>query len=1114
MIKYLVNNEGADVNATTMAQGFLSRAPAWILAVENQHPECAQFLIKSGSEIREKLTSSKTSQSDRSHIVQALLQHGNVEYMSMVTDAAAMDTAVRNHALYWAAMKENIELLTALLGKEVDVNELIYGETLLNVAAQEGKFRSVDVLLQKGAAVHKGNKRRETPLSFAVRGGHVECVNRLIKAGADVKENNWILMNDAIKDKSSRCLQSLLDAGADVNQTDCQEKTFLMSAAREGNHKAVAALLSARADVNNISYGAWSALSEAAIKGSARCMYSLLKAGAELNGEHNVGSTALLSATKEHIECVDLLLRAGVDVDTTVERSDSYYYDACGSTALLVASEHGKHSIVDLLLRKGASVNKSGKYGDVALKKAVENGHAEIVEMLIGAGADVNVTDKYGGLTTILTASGKGYPQCLDLLIRAGTDVNKAFKEYGTPLYNAAENGHDQCVDLLIRAGADVNTSGSDGSTALIKAAVFEDERCLDLLLKGGADVNRADNKKNTAIILAANKGNGGSVRLLAQAGADLNAADDNGQTILMAAAVNGHNQTVTALIASGADVNIRDTKENTALKLAANGVYTGSFDTEAWDFEDLDLKEYLVEIREFIRTGNGHEECVKELIQAGADVNAVNAWQETPIVLAAGKGLNHSVDLLIKSAADVNAVDISGCTALVNASREGHEHSVDSLIQAGADVNRKTVKGDTPLLLATTNGHNKCLELLINSGADANITDVHGRTSLMIAAHRGHADCLKLLLKLKGAGVNGVDNDGNTPLFLAAHGVAKHETLRKSIPSHEECIHVLANSGADVNATDDRGNTALLYAVHGHKETHDYLREFWSHTDCVELLIQAGADVNKKVKQGVTPLMAAASIIPRMAKACFKAGVVVNQRNQDRRNALEHYLKERTGATLYEDEFAEIDREIAKLLFAAGETGTDGTTRGLPKFLRQMESKNDLRLMTLCRRAIRRHLLEASPVNLIVRIPRLELPELLKEYLLYNIQEDPYHRDDDSDISTSDIDRYRYEQVRSKHSEEWLIYQERLCLYRPKLQTESKRKRLKDPDELVQVPRARIFPHHRGLQQCDSDSGSESGAQSDEEESEGEESESGSQEEEGESESGAESGSEISQSD
>ena len=412
MIKYLVNNEGADVNATRQSD------PAWILAVDNHHSEVAEFLIKSGSEIREKLMSLKTSESDRRHIVQALCQLGNAEYMSMVTDAAAMDTAVRNHALYWAVMTDNVELLTTLLGKEADVNELIYGELLLSVAAREGKLRSIDVLLQKGAAVNKGNGRYETPLRFAVGGGHVECVNRLIKAGADVKETSWVLMSEAIKDKNIPCLQPLLDAVVDVNKTDCQEKTILMCAANEGNHKAVDALISAGADVNKISHGALSALLEAASGGCTRSLWSLIKAGAELNGTHNLGSRALLLAAKQNAECVDILLRAGVDVNTTLESSDyNYDYDA-GSTALLTASKDGRNGIVELLLRKGADVNKSDNCGYTALMKAVEKSHVEIVETLIGAGADVNVKERYGEMTPIFTASSKGSPECVSLLIK------------------------------------------------------------------------------------------------------------------------------------------------------------------------------------------------------------------------------------------------------------------------------------------------------------------------------------------------------------------------------------------------------------------------------------------------------------------------------------------------------------------------------------------------------------------------------------------------------------------------------------------------------------------------------------------------------------------------
>ena len=327
LIKYLVNNEGADVNGPTMH----ATDPVWILTVNNEHPECAEFLIESGAKIRDKLMSLKTSEMDRRHIVQALFQLGNTEYMSIVTEAAAMDTAVRNHALYWAAMKGNIETLTTLLGKEADVNQLIYGESLLSAAAQVGKLTSIDVLLQKGADVNKEGRHYETPLSLAVRGGHVECVNRLIKAGADVKDTYWVVLHEAIKDKNIQCLQPLLDAGVDVNKTDCQEKTILMSAANEGNHKAVDALISAGADVNKISHGALSALLEAASHGFARCMHSLIKAGAGLGPIHNLGPRALMYAAKQNVGCVDLLLRAGLDVNKTVESSDNYYDGTYGS---------------------------------------------------------------------------------------------------------------------------------------------------------------------------------------------------------------------------------------------------------------------------------------------------------------------------------------------------------------------------------------------------------------------------------------------------------------------------------------------------------------------------------------------------------------------------------------------------------------------------------------------------------------------------------------------------------------------------------------------------------------------------------------------------------------
>ena len=877
VIKYLVHSEGADVNTNHVGGNRREGAP-WIVAISNEHPECAEFLLQSGfeSEIQEALASFKTSDSDKCGIVQALLQLSNQRFTVVIRDEARVNKSVRDHALYWSAMTGNAELLTALLQQGAGVNDKIYGDPLLITAACSGKISSLEVLLQNGADVNKGNNRHENPLSLAVKGGHADCVNRLIKAGADVKtpEGYWLPMIEAIKLKSVECLQELINGGADVNLADCSEETMLMKAASEGNYKAVDTLISAGADVNKMRFGGTSALLNAAGKGCARSVNSLLKAGADVNSEYSIGARALQTAAAQSLECVDLLLRAGADVNAAVQKSEDFY-SSCDDTALIVASDHGKESIVQLLLEKGADVNKTSSDGYTALFKAVDKGYADVVDTLIRAGADVNITGRYNKITPIYTAAMKGFPECLDLVLKAGADVNSSFEDCGTALYAAAEKGHDQCVELLIESGADVNTSIANGSTPLIKAALLEEERTLHLLIKGGADVNRADDKKNTALILAANKGNGESIRLLERAGADVNAKDDNGQTILMAAAVNGYPGSVRPLIAAGADVNLRDVKDNTALILAANGRYTGDYDLE---YEDSDLAHYIAEIKEWIKTGDGHEECVQALIDAGADVNVTNTWHESPIILAAAKGLVHSVDLLIKAGANVNAIDTSGCTALVNASREGHVECVRSLIAAGAGVNHSTASGHTSVLLTTHNGHSKCLELLMDAGADVNVTNKNGQTALMIASDRGHTECIKLLLKAKGASVNALDEDGNTALFLAAHGVAQHKTLRKSLPSHEECIAVLVKAGADVNAVDDRGNTALMYAVHGHEENHDHLREFWSHIECVNLLLGAGADVNQKVEGGSTPLMAAACIIPRTVRACFKAGVHVNR--------------------------------------------------------------------------------------------------------------------------------------------------------------------------------------------------------------------------------------------
>ena len=72
----------------------------------------------------------------------------------------------------------------------------------------------------------------------------------------------------------------------------------------------------------------------------------------------------------------------------------------------------------------------------------------------------------------------------------------------------------------------------------------------------------------------------------------------------------------------------------------------------------------------------------------------------------------------------------------------------------------------------------------------------------------------------------------------------------------------------------------------------------------------------------------------------------------------------------------------VIMLMFSAGERLTDS------KFIAENTDKdeNQLNLRALCRNTIREHLLDLDPYeNLFVRVPKLEIPVTLHDYLLYD---------------------------------------------------------------------------------------------------------------------------------
>ena len=93
-----------------------------------------------------------------------------------------------------------------------------------------------------------------------------------------------------------------------------------------------------------------------------------------------------------------------------------------------------------------------------------------------------------------------------------------------------------------------------------------------------------------------------------------------------------------------------------------------------------------------------GDIEAVKQFLGKGADVNAEDKHEWTPLHYAAYQGHTEIAKFLVGSGADVNAKEIGDETPLHFAAQRGHKEIVELLLAKDADVNAKEDHGETPL--------------------------------------------------------------------------------------------------------------------------------------------------------------------------------------------------------------------------------------------------------------------------------------------------------------------------------------------------------------------------------------------------------------------------------